>query len=299
MNDRGNDDIDCGLNGDEQAWADLEAGAPSYDKSYGSGFRSQLQRAIWGENDDALLEEAPTAKRQRKAQREKLEFITEHQFFELYDAVCFANSKGRIMNVTVDIQPGNLGIVGEAEIFKTFRVWLARYRDWCSQRHVESVYIYVWERPKDKSLHVHMQCHVPDDLQDEFKDWAHTSLRSLTRPGALWVAPDIKTRKSATAANQWYPFFYRMKGLSPAIYLPGTGARKSLVDQVRIRARPQGEISGKRVGSSRSIAWKARKAAQDNGTFVPLACDGDTPTEAFWTEAYFQSSQPRTAERLF
>ncbi|RWB61875.1 MAG: hypothetical protein EOQ48_14090 [Mesorhizobium sp.] len=299
MNDQDDEDSDCELIGDERAWAHLEGGIPAYGQGYGSGFRSQLQRAIWGDNEDDLLYDAPSAKRQRKAQRDKRQFITRDQFFELYDAVCFANSRGWVMNVTVDIQPGNLGIVGHDEIFKTFRIWLARYRDWCSQRHIESIYIYLWERPPDRSLHVHMMCHIPDILQAEFEDWAYASIRSLTKPGSLWVAPDIKTRKKATAANQWFAFRYRIKGLSPEIYLPGTGPRRALADQIGVRAEPQGEIGGKRVGSSRVISWKARREAQDKATFIPLACDGDTPADAFWTDMYLRPEHSLTPERLF
>ncbi|MCA0278912.1 MAG: hypothetical protein LCH86_23200 [Proteobacteria bacterium] len=294
------EDINCELSGDERALADLEAGIPAYGKRYSSGSHSQLQRAIWGDNEDALLYDTLAAKRRREAQCEKLGYITGDQFFELYDAVCFANSRNWVMNVTVDIQPGYLGIVGEGEIFRAFRVWLARYRDWCSQRRIESVYIYVWERPRDKGLHVHMLCHIPDGLQTEFKSWACLSVQSLSKPGAYaaHLTPEVRRRKQATAENQWRPFKYRMKGLSPEVYLPGTGVMKTLVDQTGIDAKPQGEITGKRVGSSRSISWKARKAAQIDGTFTPLACDGDTPASMFWTDAYLKGRQA-PAKRLF
>ncbi|MGX8011389.1 hypothetical protein ACVDG8_021700 [Mesorhizobium sp. ORM8.1] len=301
MNDRENDDGGFQLSGDEQAWADLEAGISSHGKSYGSDFRSQLQRAICGENEDALLEEAPAAKRGRKAQRERREFITLEQFFELYDAVCFANSKGWLMNVEFTLQPGNLGIVGEREALSAFGVWMKRYRDWCSQRAIVSVYIYAWERPPGTSLHLHMQFRLPPEHQTDFVNWARSSVQSLCKPGAYasHTQPDIQLRRTATVVSQWAWFRYLIKGLSPAISLLGDGPAQALVDQIRVRTKPQGEITGKRVGSSRSIGLNARNAARKDGTFVPLGFNGDTPAEVFWGDAYLQGWLSRTVTRLF
>ncbi|TGQ89959.1 hypothetical protein EN851_20190 [Mesorhizobium sp. M8A.F.Ca.ET.208.01.1.1] len=301
MNDQDNEDSDCELNGDERAWADLEGGTPAYGKGYGSGFRSQLQRAIWGDNEDDLLYDAPSAKRRRETKREKLRYITKDQFYELFDAVCFANLSGRVMNVEFTLQLGNLGILGESAAFGALGIWMKRYRDWCSQRDIERVYIYVWERPPGRSLHLHMQFHIPAEYLTDFKGWARGSVQSLCKPAAYasHTQPQIELRRTARVKSQWKWFEYLIKGLSPEICLPGTGPRKTLVDQLGIRAEPQGEIAGKRVGSSRSISWQARNDAQIAGTFAPWRPDRDAPAEAFWTDVYLKMWQSRTEDPLF
>lgn len=83
-------ELDNELTGEERARAHLEAGIPAYGETYGSGFYSQLQRAIWDDSDEALLYDTARSERQRKRVRVKRNFITYDQFLDLYKAVCFA-----------------------------------------------------------------------------------------------------------------------------------------------------------------------------------------------------------------
>ena len=134
------------LTGEERARADLEAGLPPDGETYASGFYAHLQRAIWGDSDEALLYDEAAAAKRLALRRHRLNYITADELFELYDAVCFANSRGWIMNGQLTINFRDLGLTDDKGIQSAFRIWTARLRDWCRQRKLETVYIYAWER---------------------------------------------------------------------------------------------------------------------------------------------------------
>ena len=218
------DDDEEDLTGEKRARAHLASGFPAYGQTYGDGPYSQLQRAIWRESADALLYSVQHWER-RVNQWVKLNFITGEQFFDLYHAICFANSRGRIMNVEVTINFGYLGMISDDEIFEAFHVWTGRLRAWLSHRYIAEIYIYVFERPGKTSLHVHVLMHIPAEHHAAFAKWARTSVRSFAKPGAIWPneQPCVNVRDKASIGRQWYWFRYIVKGLDPSIALGETG----------------------------------------------------------------------------
>ncbi|ESZ56625.1 hypothetical protein [Mesorhizobium sp. L103C131B0] len=281
-------EIDSELTGEERARSHREAGISAYGESYGRDFHSQLQRAIWGDSDDALLYDDARCERQRKRVRVQRNFITYDQFLDLYKAVCFANANGWIMNVEITINFGYLGIVKHEDIFETFRLWLGRYRNWCLERDIAAVYVYSWERPAGASLHVQMQNYVPAAHHEELRAWARTTVVSLARAAAhlLHTQPHMEMRSDATIVRQWWRFRYLIKGLRQDLVIPGGEGNppRSFAEYLGLKAEVQGDIHGKRVGASRSISRKARKADIHDQAFF----EGRSLMPDVWSDAFYQ-----------
>ena len=90
----------------------------------------------------------------------------------LYYALCYANTKGWVINAEVIINFGCLGITHDEEVLRAFHLWRDRLRDWLYQRGILPVYIYIRERPADISLHIHMLMHIPRAHHAAFVKWA-------------------------------------------------------------------------------------------------------------------------------
>jgi hypothetical protein len=189
--------------------------------------------------------------RGRPRARKSSKHITEPQAQNLSDALAFADEIGLRLNVAIDIFW--LMFFGSADDRTRLVRCQERLSKWCKRRDFPLAMIWVREIGRNGGPHVHILMHVPSWLMDngEFQCALENSLEPDGGPShekAIMIkpayAPDGKLR-------------YNLKGIL-----------RRCAKQFHVRASPQGEIEGKRVGCTENIGPRARSK------FVPRSRTG-------------------------
>lgn len=208
--------------------------------------------------------------------------ISNKQFYDLYEGVCFANQLGYLLNTRVVINPATFGATTPAGAQHVLNIFLHRLRNWLRHHDLPALWVYAWEHPKDVSLHVHLMVHVPAASSSDFRDWVRATSASL---GAIRNRVGSKIACEVRSPNdwvgQWIAFRYLCKGIGEAI----AGDKAQL-----LKALDQGLVPFKRVGLSSRLGLSARYLSG----FQPNL-DLTTP-ESVWTDRYWKRHKPHTPE---
>ncbi|WP_430471804.1 hypothetical protein [Thalassospira lucentensis] len=174
--------------------------------------------------------------------------LKKRQCQQLTESWLFAQSQNMPLNrgITISVE-----LLDLPERFDTFRSGLFGYlQKWQRDRYGKPAYIWVVEYGKTLGLHLHVAAYTDDAvlLSRDLQRWIKA------QAGIRGNMP-AKAFKSQPATFGWLP--YVLKGADPE-------AVRYLLRTFRfpIRPEPQGYVTGKRYGISRSIAQKARNGAK-------------------------------------
>ena len=206
------------------------------------------------------------------------EHLSAYDFFRLYDAVAFANTRGWVMNTELTMTFHT----PDDKALATFQDFMKRFRSWCDYKDIPCVAIYVWERPTNAPLHVHMQMFIPNEWHYAAKMW----LPKMTQKGIASCRPRV--RRTASTTNQWAWFRYLFKGLDPRVIDPVS--ETSLTAHLRLKVRPQGPIGFRRSGRTKAISRGCQYAAIDRREFHFLGLNDWISVEAdeWWSDRWIQ-----------
>lgn len=261
----------------------------------GSGHHSTLARAVLGDEIEQAqgggryLPGPPGIKARRRTHH-----IPSEQVVSVLDAIYFANFQGVLMNAELTMTFMDLGCADDAECHEAFARFLDRLRAWKNGNKVSVPYFYVWERARDRGLHVHFQGHVPAHLHDQFRKWVVASMESLPGRWRKFGRPHLKLRRQPSVNSQFAWTRYLLKGVRPQQGLI-VGGRRYRFNECGIKPRVSGEVVFKRVGISESVGAAARKLAG----FQPLPWDGDDPFATIWTGRYYDMWREREEQQAF
>lgn len=218
------------------------------------------------------------------------EHLSADDFFRLYDAVAFANTRGWVMNVELTMTFH----VPDNEALATFQNFMKRYRSWTHDKGIPCVAIYVWERPTGAFLHVHIQMFIPNEWHHALKKWLSRTTRRVV------ASFKLKVRRTATTTSQWIWFRYLAKGLHPLVCNPVS--QTTLASHLRLRVRPQGPIGFRRSGRTKAISSGCRDVAIHRGEFRLLGLPDwiDVEANEWWSDRWIKQFNSRNGpKRLF
>jgi hypothetical protein len=236
--------------------------------------RSGLRWVVASEDitlDDAEAPTSPAGKITRK--------ISFGQFDNLYSAVCYANSRGWVLNVEMTITWPLLGLRSDTEVGRRLAQFLHLLYHFCrDKRNLDFVLIWVMERGAERGLHTHLAVHLPIAVKPQFRRWVRRALKRMTgvdpdrviiTPGGQRLKPlHFDFRSDYSAYSQWQWFKYMIKGIDPtAICGPDDESVERVWRVIDVRPEPVGIMSTKRVGWSKLIGPEAR---DDDGFFSPF-----------------------------
>lgn len=162
----------------------------------------------------------------------------------------FAAEVERPINLSVCINFETLG-VGEEEAGRMFRAVRTNIVRWWKYqrvgkgRPVGEVFDYHAHANPRGSRHVHWQIHVPDFLEQEFREAVESRLRSQVQRSDLRDALHFKA-----IGNPGSHAKYVLRGIEP-----------EYADYLFIRPSNEGTVTGRRTGVGRALSKAARKRA--------------------------------------
>jgi hypothetical protein len=189
---------------------------------------------------------AGSCKKRRRSQH-----ITPRQANNLVAACAYAEDIGCRLNVSIDVFW--LMFSGWEEDAKRLAKSQQRLSKWFARRGFTLVMIWVREIGANGALHTHILLHVPPWLM-ESGEFQFVFERSLEPEGGATHEKAILIKPAHAPEGK---LRYMLKGISRR------GAKR-----FRVRASPQGEIEGKRVGYTENIG--ARAGARRDATTTKL-----------------------------
>lgn len=182
------------------------------------------------------------------------------QLCKAYRAVAFANCVGFVMDTSVDITWSLQGITDDGKVMKHQTAFLDAIRRWLDRNDQWSAYLWVLERGGRFGLHTHILMHLPEDLSERFKVYAHRVLARIVK-APLVHEPAKKTlfiqaRRGTSTIPQWIRFVYMMKGIDARLAWPDDAKALgylTVVERASLRPRAKGVISVQRIGVSRAL----------------------------------------------
>lgn len=204
--------------------------------------------------------------------------IDEADFDSLYAAAEFAEMHGTWFDTTISITWSLMGPKFEADIATYFNKFTKCVRDWLTQRHSPTAWIYCHERGNKVGLHTHMALYVPGSFptspskpnkRTEFKKWAR---EWVTRQVGHPVPRAIRVHgpRVETPWLHWLTFSYLCKGFDKSVVVQSAkdspdGRDVMLGDLIAFHWHDPGHVPLKqRVGTSRSLGPDARAVGVAN-----------------------------------
>jgi hypothetical protein len=227
-----------------------------------------------------------------KSRAELSRKISLDEFDNVHSAACFANSRGWVLNVGLDITWGCLQLKDETKIGKALSKFLELFRHFCDYRGLPCVWIYCNERGVTHGLHTHLAIHLPFPVRSEFRRWRdETALRTISGSTNFpRQARQDNWGQNGNVEGQKRRLRYCLKGIDPSIAFYWTDDpddRVLLWREAGIEPEPVGIMSIDRIGVSKSIGPGARKATK----FASPLCGGqplfsDCFYRDWWTEKH-------------
>ena len=173
--------------------------------------------------------------RTRREKRSEMTFITESEFRNAYEALCFANSLGILMNTELTINYRKFGEFTDSEIEQISNKFWQCYLKRDSTQSVENAksaddlaarrfeyrrfpYINVFERDSSGSLHSHSILAVSTYDKDRFTSWVNNYFaKAFGSQSLLDGTIKLNVSESDEPARQWFWFSYMFKTTDPSI----------------------------------------------------------------------------------
>lgn len=219
----------------------------------------ELQQTLHPNNPDAGL--PPDAPEPRDEPATGLRGI---DYQNLQHAVALANLRSQVLNVHITIAWSTAAVVGDKEVGKSNRQFLALLRHWLTERGVAHAWVWVLERKPKIGLHSHIVGHVPMMHQHGLKSWAESAFATVSGKAAMndkgCKSVFVRTTQNWNWEQQDVWFRYLLKGLRDGETVRDGRDRRGRHDiaaHARLRVRPQGEVRTKRCGFARALGPKA------------------------------------------
>jgi hypothetical protein len=267
----------------------------------GSGYHERLEAAIEGPNADikwrALVASMPHVYVRkikdkppliwggwekpppglRSANAEEGRFRSPHaltldEVRRVYNAVAFANRRGKVMNASLTLAWFMLPGVDQIKQAKADEAFRHKLKQWFDSRHElsssarEALFVYVQENPTGERFHTHLLLHLPTEMIERFKAYLPAAVAQTARTIAGVRGGDLpeglhkaRVRRHDRHAlhSQWIRYHYVTKGADPETSLTGVGPCKYYVgDVMRFTHRDPGPVvKGRRlrVGASGAL----------------------------------------------
>ena len=181
--------------------------------------------------------------------RRRTRHITLRQANNLIAACEFAGAIGCRLNVSVDIFW--LMFSGYAEDTKRLAKCQQRLSKWFVRRDFQLSWIWVREIGANGALHTHILLHVPPWLMED-EEFQIAFERSLEPEGGPTHEKAIVIKPAYSPEGK---LRYMLKGMSRAD-----------ANRFKVRASFQGEIEGKRVGTTQNLGPRARAQSTAGAT---------------------------------
>lgn len=199
--------------------------------------------------------------------------VKRDDFFNVYEAVNFANYRSYVLNfsMTVDWQRGGYYTPDDVDI--AFVDFIERFRKFCAYWKVPAIYYAVFENGPTIGYHSHIHLHFPHSKQKQLVAWMKASLTGADGEPFPSGFYEYERHKDDHVIGQWLWFRYSMKGLDPSLlkgekeeFPPGT----TFNSIVGVDRKPPGPVLLKRVRLSRVIGAKAQKLAQYTPPYMTM-----------------------------
>lgn len=176
------------------------------------------------------------------------------------EAVLFGLELGLTLNAFLTVNWALIGVDDE-EAMKRFATWRERANKWLEERDVPWAGLYVWERGRDRGLHVHMLLHCPPKHGEAFRAWTRTVLAEMAGCRQCLVgALRLPIARGDNVTTQLRILRYMMKGISPDVWVRDhEGNRVRLADFAKLKPRVAGKIFGRRIGVTEFLGPAARR----------------------------------------
>lgn len=183
-------------------------------------------------------------------------------FYQLYEAVLYANYLGCVMNFELSIcwQRGGFAMPDDVEI--AFSGFIERFRKFCGYWETPAYYYAVFENGATVGYHSHIHLHFPHVLQPKLIQWLQSTLETPAGGPFPRAYYDWKRHKDDSTVSQWMWFSYAVKALDPSFTRVEQRAReqfKTFNEAAGVRCKPTGPLVIKRVRLAREIAEDARR----------------------------------------
>ncbi|MFS8035967.1 hypothetical protein ACI7BZ_03205 [Xanthobacter sp. AM11] len=201
--------------------------------------------------------------------REGSRYIRRYQVFDLYDAICFANYKGAILNIELTISWKLAGISSPTDVNRAYNVLMDRFRKFMVQRRYPAYYYAVFENDRKIGYHNHIGLHVPNSLQAAFRRWIKNIELEIVQGTTTGRLFHIRLHKQSSVKSQWQWFKYCVKGLDPSLTKRDKQLGKPDANSLAgVWRRETGYVELQRVRIARSLGHKARRDA----SYTPKHC---------------------------
>ena len=191
--------------------------------------------------------------------------MTRKDFFRLYRALSYANSKGVILDIHVTIVWKLLGHEDQVSIGTMLNRGLIKpFTEWCRDNDIDCAYIYANEYSTDAGLHTHFLTSIDYYYLKAFRSWIGNRAVAISKVSpvdkkAIYVAPPPSRSTEKATFKQWTLFQYLCKGADPYANIKPRSRKRSVLvsDLIRSHYESPGEVqSKKRYGVSASIDAK-------------------------------------------
>lgn len=191
--------------------------------------------------------------------------MTRKDFFRLYRALSYANSKGVILDTHVTIVWKLLGHEDQVSLGTMLNRGLIKpFTEWCRGNDIDCAYIYANEYSTDAGLHTHFLTSIDHYYLKAFRSWIGNRAVAISTVSpvdkkAIYVAPPSSRSTEKATFKQWKIFQYLCKGADPDANIKPRSRKRSVLvsDLIQSHYESPGEVqSKKRYGVSASIDAK-------------------------------------------
>lgn len=190
--------------------------------------------------------------------------IPRDSLFQAYEGIRYANYLGSIFNVAITINWQCEGYESPASIDRAYRMFMDRYKKFCSHRNEIAFYWTVFERGETVGLHSHSGIALPWWHRNQFRSWFVHSLVNFDGRPFERASYSVRIRSGTPIISQWKWFRYCFKSVDPT--MSATEKRRfgeaATVSQIAgLAYQPGGFVPFKRVRLCRAFGSAARRKA--------------------------------------
>jgi hypothetical protein len=246
----------------------------------GGGEGAALYRAIMGESQDdyernlrfLYPDEEPDPQLYRKKPKNIFDRSARHftaaQCLELYSAVAFANASGILMNVSLSITWGLIGISDHNAAANALQYqFLKHLKGWRQPKKGRGAavpWLYVHEVGDNHGFHTHLLLSVAPELMKDFKQWVKKRLTNISGFESLEKeAFHCRALSHDQIERQWFVLRYFLKGAHPNAKLVSKVGKVPYVrvlDLIHRGAQSPGRVAcQKQCGTSVDLARTRRR----------------------------------------
>lgn len=217
----------------------------------------------WAERCGATFGQTPDLREQMRNRAPSSQYLGLDAFRAAYQAVAFANCRGRVLNALITITWGTIGLTVDETIEMRLAQFLAAIDRWCAGYGIRPAWVWVIERGTQRGLHTHIIASLPAMLQLDFRGWFWRALSHICGCDLLHTPAsktlDIRFGMDENVGLQWEGFKYLFKGLSPRYRrtIRSTGVSTPLRPILGLDLSAQGWVLTERSGISPEFSPEA------------------------------------------